>query len=50
MSENVGASTYRNPKGFHGLYGDNFTFIISYRYVGKWRYNSTIGDLGTRWK
>jgi hypothetical protein len=25
MSENVGASTYRNPKGLHGLYRDNFT-------------------------
>jgi hypothetical protein len=25
MSENVGASTSRNPKGLHGLYGDNFT-------------------------
>jgi hypothetical protein len=23
-SENVGASTSRNPKGLHGLYGDNF--------------------------
>jgi hypothetical protein len=28
MSENVGASTSRNPKGLHGLYRDNFTFII----------------------
>jgi hypothetical protein len=27
MSENVGASTSRNPKGLHGLYGDNITFI-----------------------
>jgi hypothetical protein len=26
MSENVGASTSRNPKGLRGLYGDNFTF------------------------
>jgi hypothetical protein len=26
MSENVAASTSRNPKGFHGLYRDNFTF------------------------
>jgi hypothetical protein len=25
MSENVGASTSRNHKGLHGLYGDNFT-------------------------
>jgi hypothetical protein len=29
MSENVGASTSRNPKGLHGLYGDNFTFTQS---------------------
>jgi hypothetical protein len=29
MSENVGASTSRNPKGPHGLYRDNFTFTIS---------------------
>jgi hypothetical protein len=26
MSENVGASTSRNPKDLHGLYMDNFTF------------------------
>jgi hypothetical protein len=26
MSENVGASTCRNPKVLHGLYGDNFTY------------------------
>jgi hypothetical protein len=25
ISENVGASTSRNPKGLHGLYRDNFT-------------------------
>jgi hypothetical protein len=25
MSENVGASASRNPKGLHGLYMDNFT-------------------------
>jgi hypothetical protein len=25
MSDNVGASTSRNPKGLHGLCGDNFT-------------------------
>jgi hypothetical protein len=25
MSENVGASTSRNPKGLHGLYRDSFT-------------------------
>jgi hypothetical protein len=35
MSENVGASTYRNPKGLHGLYRDNFTlpyiFILMVR-------------------
>jgi hypothetical protein len=28
MSENVGASTSRNPKGLHGLYGENFTFTL----------------------
>jgi hypothetical protein len=28
MSENVGASTSRNPKGLHGLYGDNFTLPL----------------------
>jgi hypothetical protein len=28
MSEYVGASTSRNPKGLHGLYGDNFTLYI----------------------
>jgi hypothetical protein len=28
MSENVGASTSRNPKGLHGLYGDNFTLGV----------------------
>jgi hypothetical protein len=25
MSENVGASTSRNPEGLHGLYRENFT-------------------------
>jgi hypothetical protein len=28
MSENVGASTYRNPKGLHCLYRENFTLPI----------------------
>jgi hypothetical protein len=28
MSENVGASTSRNPKGLHGLSRDNFTFLL----------------------
>jgi hypothetical protein len=28
MSENVGASTFRNPKGFHGLNRDDFTFFF----------------------
>jgi hypothetical protein len=28
MSENVIASTSRNPTGLHGLYGDNFTFLL----------------------
>jgi hypothetical protein len=30
MSENVGASTSRNPKGLHGLYRDNFTLLLNY--------------------
>jgi hypothetical protein len=32
MSENVGASTSRNPKGLHGLYRDNFTFTELFTY------------------
>jgi hypothetical protein len=28
MSENVGASTSRNPEGLHGLYRENFTIYI----------------------
>jgi hypothetical protein len=28
MSENVGTSTSRKPKGLHGLYRDNFTFTF----------------------
>jgi hypothetical protein len=49
MSENVGASTSRNPKGLHGLYGDNFTFTYAMKtYVGK--YSSTILSLNTRWR
>jgi hypothetical protein len=28
MSENVGASASRNPKGFHGLYRKNFTLPL----------------------
>jgi hypothetical protein len=27
MSENVGVSTSPNPKGLHGLYRKNFTFL-----------------------
>jgi hypothetical protein len=33
MSENVGASTSRNPKALHGLYGDNF--ILPFPSFGK---------------
>jgi hypothetical protein len=29
MSENVGASTSRNPKGLYSLYRDNFTFMVN---------------------
>jgi hypothetical protein len=49
MSENVGASTSRNPKGLHGLYGDNFT--LPYRMSGKYTFFSAKGnknhELGT---
>jgi hypothetical protein len=31
MSENVGASTSRKPKGLHGLYRNNFTFFTCSR-------------------
>jgi hypothetical protein len=31
MSENVGASTARNPKGLHGLYREIFTYFFSWR-------------------
>jgi hypothetical protein len=34
MSENVGASTPRNPKGLHGLYTDNFTFTFIFTFIG----------------
>jgi hypothetical protein len=30
MSENVGASTSRNPKGLHGLYGDLLLLLLLY--------------------
>jgi hypothetical protein len=52
MSENVGASTSRNPKGLHGLYRDNFTFYhtwIHYEFLTflqKCLYNGVIyGEL-----
>jgi hypothetical protein len=35
MSENVGASTSRTPKGFHGLYKDNFNFIYIFNIIKK---------------
>jgi hypothetical protein len=31
MSENLGASTSRNPKGLHGLYRDNLTLLNTIR-------------------
>jgi hypothetical protein len=31
MSENVWASTSRNPKDLHGLYRDNFTFFFTFK-------------------
>jgi hypothetical protein len=32
MSENVGASTSRNPKGLHGLHRDDFTLPYKFTY------------------
>jgi hypothetical protein len=37
ITENVGASTSRNPKGLHGLYKENFTFILCH--IHKSMYN-----------
>jgi hypothetical protein len=34
MSQNVGTSTSRNPKGRHGLYRDTFTFPFFKRAIG----------------
>jgi hypothetical protein len=42
MSKNVGASTSRNPKGLHGLYGDNFTLFP--RDLSVWRLRVTSFD------
>jgi hypothetical protein len=33
MSENVGASTSRNPTGLHGLYRDNFAFAFAFAFT-----------------
>jgi hypothetical protein len=30
MSDNVGVSTSRSPKGLHGLYMDTFTFTFTF--------------------
>jgi hypothetical protein len=35
LSENVGASTSRNPKGLHGLYRDNFTLSLPFIQTSK---------------
>jgi hypothetical protein len=40
MSENVGASTSRNPKGLHGLSRDNFTSYMSW---GMYEYSLQCG-------
>jgi hypothetical protein len=39
MSENVGASTCRNPKGLHGLYRVNFT--LPFTLLTYFRHNET---------
>jgi hypothetical protein len=40
MSENVGASTSRKPKGLHGLYRENFTFTLYFLFVFEVLYGS----------
>jgi hypothetical protein len=35
MSENVEASTSRNPKGLHGLYRENCTFTFTFSYMAR---------------
>jgi hypothetical protein len=37
MSENVGPSTSRNPKGLHCLYRDNFTFYLTVFIISMWK-------------
>jgi hypothetical protein len=38
MSENVGASTFRNPKALQDLYRDKFTFLQVGLEVKFWTY------------
>jgi hypothetical protein len=47
MSENVGESTSRNPKGLHGLYGDNFTlpYMFFFSNTSSYKRGSIIGSL-----
>jgi hypothetical protein len=47
MSENVGASTSRNPKGLHGLYRDNFTFTFIWEdEIVNWTVASVLHECG----
>jgi hypothetical protein len=36
LSENVGASTSRNPKGLHGLHRDSFSFTFALLQTRLW--------------
>jgi hypothetical protein len=49
MSENVGASTSRNPKGLHGLYREDFT-LFYFLYIRKVESHVQITDRCAPWK
>jgi hypothetical protein len=43
MSENVGASTSRNPKGLHDLYRKNFAYVQGNEQQGNDKYTQYFG-------
>jgi hypothetical protein len=47
MSENAGTSTSHNPKGLHGLYRDNFIFMVE-KYYRLFRYGSEVAVIMTK--
>jgi hypothetical protein len=52
ISENVGASTSRNPKGLHGLYGDNFTLVCNtvWSFENQPKFRRNMSPLSSGWK